>query len=128
LLSETIDAPYTATINRVSGEARVVAPAFDPSIMVAYPKGATHLKFVAGGAEIDFENKTINMVNSETGHFEIKPGVLANVDLNNVLTPNSTKPLFLIFGIEFFQDVNGIHYPLKNGIYNPMALVKVSGL
>jgi len=123
-----IYALYSAMTRRVTGEARVLAPVFDPSVMVAYPNGATHLKFVAGGAEVDFENGTFNMVNSETGHFEIKPNVLANVDLNNGLTPNSTKPLFLIFGIEFFQDVNGVHYPLKNGAYNPLALVKVSGL
>ena len=127
-LTECMYAPYTATINRVSGEARIVAPTFEPSTRIAYPVGGTHLKFVAGGAEIDFENGTFHLVNSETGHFAIAPGSTANVDLNNVLTPNSTKPIFLIFGIEFFQDVNGQRYPLKNGLYNPLALVKVSGL
>jgi hypothetical protein len=55
---------------------------------------------------------------------------VATVAINqvNTVTPNSTKPLFLALGIEFFQEVNGQMYPLKNGAYNPLALVQVSGL
>jgi hypothetical protein len=34
----------------------------------------------------------------------------------------------LALGIEFYQEVNGRMYPLKNGSYNPLALVQVSGL
>ena len=47
--------------------------------------------------------------------------------INNV-TPASTKPLFLALGIEFFQQVNGQMYSLKNGAFNPLALVAVDGL
>jgi hypothetical protein len=46
----------------------------------------------------------------------------------NAVTPNSVSPLFLALGVEFFQEVNGQMYPLKNGTYNPLALVQVSGL
>jgi hypothetical protein len=35
--------------------------------------------------------------------------------------------LFLSLGIEFFQEVNGKRYPLKNGAFNALALVEVSG-
>jgi len=52
----------------------------------------------------------------------------AVIDLANNVTANSTHPLFLAFGIEFYQDVNGVKYPLKNGAYNALALVKVAGL
>jgi hypothetical protein len=30
-------------------------------------------------------------------------------------------------GVEFYQEVNGQMYPLKNGVYNPLAIVKVDG-
>lgn len=50
------------------------------------------------------------------------------IDLQNAVTPNSTHPLFLALGIEFYQEVNGVKYPLKNGAFNSLALVKVSGL
>jgi hypothetical protein len=39
-----------------------------------------------------------------------------------------TKPLFLVVGIEFYQQVNGALYSLKNGQYNSVTLVKVSGM
>jgi hypothetical protein len=46
----------------------------------------------------------------------------------NQVTAASVKPLFLALGIEFYQEVNAQMYPLKNGAFNPLALVKVSGL
>jgi hypothetical protein len=36
--------------------------------------------------------------------------------------------LFLALGVEFYQEVNGQMYALKNGAYNPLALVTVSGM
>jgi len=52
----------------------------------------------------------------------------AVINLANAVTANSTHPLFLGLGIEFYQQVNGQMYPLKNGAFNALALVKVSGL
>jgi hypothetical protein len=34
---------------------------------------------------------------------------------------------FLALGIEFYQEVNGQMYPLKNGAFNALSLVKVDG-
>jgi hypothetical protein len=52
----------------------------------------------------------------------------AVINLANAVTANSTHPLFLALGIEFYQQVNGQMYPLKNGAFNALSLVKVSGL
>ncbi len=52
----------------------------------------------------------------------------AVINLNNSVTANSTHPLFLVLGIEFYQDVNGVKYPLKNGAFNALSIVKVSGV
>ena len=49
------------------------------------------------------------------------------INLANAVTPASTHPLFLVLGIEFYQEVNGQMYPLKNGAFNALALVKVNG-
>jgi hypothetical protein len=51
----------------------------------------------------------------------------AVINLNNSVTANSTHPLFLVLGIEFYQDVN-VKYPLKNGAFNALSIVKVSGV
>jgi hypothetical protein len=41
---------------------------------------------------------------------------------------NSTHPLFLLLGISFYQQVNGKNYSLKNGAFNALSIVKVSGV
>jgi hypothetical protein len=51
----------------------------------------------------------------------------AVLNLANTVTANSTHPLFVVLGIEFYQEVNGQMYPLKNGAYNPLSIVKASG-
>jgi len=48
--------------------------------------------------------------------------------MENNVTANSTHPLFLLLGIQFYQQVNGINYPLKNGSFNALKLVKVAGV
>jgi hypothetical protein len=52
----------------------------------------------------------------------------AVLTLTNTVTAASTHPLFLALGIEFYQEVNGTMYPLKNGSYNALSLVAVSGM
>jgi hypothetical protein len=42
------------------------------------------------------------------------------------VTANSTHPLFLLLGVEFFQEVNGQMYSLRNGGYNSLAIVMVA--
>jgi hypothetical protein len=44
------------------------------------------------------------------------------------VTANSTHPLFLLLCIQFFQEVNGVQYPLKNGAFNALNIVKVEGV
>jgi hypothetical protein len=51
----------------------------------------------------------------------------APISLENVVTANSAHPLFLLLGVEFFQEVNGQMYSLRNGGYNSLAIVMVAG-
>ena len=127
-LGTTIYAPFTATIGRVAGTLTANIPAFVPINMIAAPGGSTHFKIVSTGAEIDFENETFVMDAQATGVLPWDATATAVINLVNAVTANSTHPLFLALGIEFYQEVNGQMYPLKNGAYNALALVKVSGL
>jgi hypothetical protein len=126
-LGTTLYAPYTSTIDRVTGTLSTSIPSFVPSNMIAAPGGATHFKIVSAGAEIDFEAETFIMDSSESGILPWDTTATAVLTLDNTVTANSTKPLFLALGIVFYQEVNSQMYPLKNGAYNPLALVKVSG-
>jgi len=127
-LSATIYFPFQAAIDRVTGALQVNVPSFTPANAVAVPTGATHLKLISGGASVDFEGGAFEVVYSETPVMPIDPAPVAAINLLNQLTANSTHPLFLLLGVEFFQAVNGINYPLRNGKYNALALVKVLGV
>ena len=126
-LGTTLYAPYTATIDRVAGTLIANIPAFVPINMLAAPGGTTHFKVVSAGAEIDFENETFVMDSQATAILPWDVTATAVLNLSNAVTANSTHPLFLALGLEFYQEVNGQMYPLKNGAYNPLALVKVNG-
>jgi len=126
-LGTTLYAPYTSTIDRVAGTLEANIPSFVPLNMIAAPGGTTHFKVVSAGAEIDFENETFVMDSNASAILPWDATATAVLTLTNAVTANSTHPLFLALGIEFYQEVNGQMYPLKNGTYNALALVKVDG-
>ncbi len=124
-LGTSLFAPYTGAIDRVTGEITVDIPPFVPVNMIAAPSGTTHYKIISAGAEIDFEAETFIEQHSETAILPWDAVATVAVAQTNQVTAASTKPLFLALGIEFYQEVNGQMYPLKNGAFNPLSIVKV---
>lgn len=126
-LGTTLYAPFTNTIDRAAGTIVANIPAFVPLNMVAAPGGCTHFKIVSAGAEVDFENETFVVDSQATAILPWDANPTAVINLSNAVTANSTHPLFLMLGIEFYQQVNGQMYPLKNGAYNALAIADVDG-
>jgi hypothetical protein len=124
-LGTSLYAPYTSAIDRVTGEITVDVPPFVPVNMIAAPSGTTHYKIISAGAEIDFEAETFIEAHSETAILPWDAVATVAVAQTNQVTAASTKPLFLALGIEFYQEVNGQMYPLKNGAFNPLSIAKV---
>ena len=127
-LGTSLFAPFVAAIDRATGELTLDMIPFIPKNMIAAPGGTTHYKIISAGAEIDFEAETFVVANSETAIVPWDAVPTVAISQVNAVTPASTKPLFLVLGIEFFQQINGQMYTLKNGAYNPLTVVKVSGL
>lgn len=127
-LGTSLFAPYTATIDRITGAIKVDLASFIPVNMIAAASGTTHFKIISAGAEIDFEAESFVSSTSETDILPWDAVVSDVISQTNMVTPNSVKPLFLALGVEFYQEVNGQMYPMKNGSYNPLSLVQVSGL
>ncbi|WP_296151181.1 hypothetical protein [uncultured Flavobacterium sp.] len=127
-LGTTLYAPFTSEINRATGDISVGFASFIPSNMISAPAGTTHFKLHSAGSEIDFEAETFVTSLSETAvlPWDVTPTAL--ISMANPVTPASTKVLFLALGIEFYQQVNQQMYPLKNGAFNALSLVKVSGI
>ncbi|UPT69911.1 MAG: hypothetical protein M0D53_12320 [Flavobacterium sp. JAD_PAG50586_2] len=124
-LGTSLYAPFTSAIDRVTGEITVDIPPFVPVNMIAAPSGTTHFKIISGGAEIDFEAETFIVETSETAILPWNAVATVAIAHTNQVTAASTKPLFLALGIEFYQEVNGQMYPLKNGAFNPLSISKV---
>ena len=127
-LGTSLFAPFVGAIDRVAGNITVDLAPFIPLNMIAAPSGTTHFKITSAGAEIDFEAATFVETHSETAILPWDATPTVAISQTNAVTPASTKPLFLALGVEFYQEVNGAMYPLKNGAFNPLALVQVSGL
>ncbi len=125
-LQATIFTPYNATINRVTGAATVAIPSFVPLNEVVAPSGATHLKIVSMAAEIDFATGTTVTDSQQSAPLSLDAAPSVSLNLANALTPNSTHTLFLVLGIQFYQEVNGVQYTLRNGAFNALSIVKVS--
>ena len=124
-LGTSLFAPFVGAIDRVSGDITVDIDPFVPANMIAAPSGTTHFKIISAGAEIDFEAETFIETHSETAILPWNSVATAAISQVNAVTPASTKPLFLALGVEFYQEVNGQMYPLKNGAFNPLSVVKV---
>lgn len=127
-LGTTMFVPFVGTIDRAAGEISVAVDPFVPANMIAAPGGTTHFKIITAGASINFETETYVTTNSETSILAWDMSPTPAINHVNVATSGSTKPLLLVVGLEFYQEVNGQMYPLKNGSYNPLSLVQVSGL
>jgi hypothetical protein len=126
VLTSTFLVPYTVTIDRPGGHLTVNIPSFVPSNGVVQPKGATHCKIVCGGAEIDFDKNLYTSNLQETADLPIDKTATAAISLVSTVTANSTLPLFLVLGVDFSQEINGIMYPLLSGGFNALAIVNVS--
>jgi hypothetical protein len=126
-LSTTLYAPFTGTIDRATGQLTAALASFVPVNMVAAPGGTTHYKIVSAGVEIDFEQGVYVADVKTTAELPWDATATAAINLVNSIPAGSTKPLFLVLGIEFYQQVNGAMYSLKNGAFNALSLVDVSG-
>ena len=124
-LGSTLFAPSVNAFDRVTGEATVSITPFAPKVRIAAPAGTTHFKVVTGAAEVDFKGETSVFESDETAILPYDNANTAAIDLITVVTANTGLPVIQVFGIEFYQEVNGQMYPLKNGSYNALAVVKV---
>ena len=124
-LANSFVAPFITTIDRAAGTLAVDIPAFSPGVMIKAPEAATHFRFEAGGAAIDFANHHYLFATAESTDLSLKEQLLGPLQLKMLISPGTTHPLFVVFGIRFTQSVNDGQSPLKNAALNAMAIVGV---
>jgi len=125
-LANTLFLKVSGSIDRTTGAGLVELPVLDPKVVIAKPEGATHFQFSTALAAVDFlsEEADSSFAMEESEVLAIDTATEA-IQLAPTLAPEAELPLFLAFGISFYQEVNGKHYPLNNGAYNALSIIKV---
>ena len=121
ILSGVLFAPFIVT--PATGE--IAIPAFVPLNDIAYPGGATHVNMKAAYANVDFTNEISAIEYSPVTNLPID-GTNTPVSLVPAAVPAGAGTKFYLLLLEFFQEVNGIQYPLKNGAYNVLNIVEAA--
>jgi hypothetical protein len=121
LLSAVFHAPFTVDV--ATGEIDV--PDFTPLNDISIPGGATHVTLSGAVVNIDFS----------TGESEITYSPEVNLPIDStsatqtfapVAMPTGTGNVLYLLLIEFFQEVNGVQYSLKNGSFNVLNIVEIA--
>jgi len=116
---------YESSIDRATGEAQISLSAFTAEEVVVAPEGTTHFKLMSGISAVDFKLETFA---SDFSYSEILPwdqSLVPAMTLETSLSSMGGLPIFHVFGILFYQEVNGAMYPLKNSVYNALRLIGV---
>jgi hypothetical protein len=125
-VNQSFFAPYATAVDRAGGTLSVSIPPFVPGNMIKAPAGATHYRLLSGASEISFDTGEFLSNINTTEQLPLDHAETAALTLESLVTPGTSKCLFLVFGIEFYQQVNGQHYTLNNGAFNGLVLVNVS--
>lgn len=124
-LTEIFFAPITATVDRTSGQTEIEVLPFVPAEMVKMPVGTTHFKLKSGAAAIDFTAEECSSSSKSSDFIKWNNTATAVITLANSVPPNTVHPIFILFGIEFYQEVNGLFYPLQSTAFNALGIIKV---
>lgn len=121
LLSSVLYKPFA--VNTATGV--ITINNLIPMNDLSFPNGATHIAIRGAWTKIDFDANTSEIEYTNVVNLPID-GASSNVVLTPAAVPAGAGGISLfLLGIEFFQDVNGVQYTLKNGAYNTLAIVEV---
>ncbi|MDN6292538.1 MAG: hypothetical protein L0J35_05645 [Tetragenococcus halophilus] len=117
---------YQVNIDAATGEVEMSYSDFKPINLIDAPQGTTHFKISLGAGAIDFDNEESEFEMAETSIIAYDNAETAADVLTSTLSANTGLPIIAVLGISFYQEVNGTTYPLKNGAYNALSIVKVN--
>lgn len=98
---------------------------FIPINDIVFPSGATHMSVKGAWAKIDFANNVYDVQLTNIVSTSINPNP-SNIVLTPAAVPTGVGTDLYLLQIEFYQEVNGVQYSLKNGAYNALSVVEVN--
>jgi hypothetical protein len=121
LLDTVVAAPFTTTINRVTGAIDLSVPAFNPKVLLTAPPQASDFRIVLGAAAVDFASGEVESDIVESADMPYSNALTTALTLTANVTANTLKHIFVLLGIRFYEDINGIKYPIHS--HNALAIV-----
>ena len=104
----------------------VVLNDFSPSGQMVLADGATHISLSTIVSNVDFEQAVYSSCSSAKVNIDVS-APMANYTFTPSATLDGTGIMFCFFLIEFFQEINGIQYSLKNNSFNVLSVLEVGG-
>ncbi|MGY0392970.1 hypothetical protein ACW5R3_10480 [Bizionia sp. KMM 8389] len=120
LLSSVLLIDYS--LDTTTGE--ITIPDFTPNQDLDQPGGATHVSFNSGFLNLDFGTGEKDFQSSTTVNLPIN-GTTSTISLTPSAAAVGTGNELFFLKVSFFQEVNGIQYPLRNGAFNALKLIEV---
>ncbi len=90
---------------------------------VVWPQGATHIQLTSGFTSVDFITGDKDLQMSNPVNLPID-ATSTTVVLTPLSAPSVAGTNLYLLKIEFFQEVNGNQYTLKNGAYNALRVIE----
>lgn len=119
-LSSVLHALYT--LDTVTGVLTI--PDLSPREQLGIPEGATHVSFGSALVDLDFETGIFDSLYSSPTILQVD-NTITTIILTPQAAPSGTGTRLFLLLIEFFQEVNGVHYSLRNGMFNVLNVVEV---
>jgi len=110
-------------VNTATGE--ITVQGFIPLEDLTAPVEATHVRFRGAWVKVNFANGTRSIKYTNTMHLPID-AAQTDITLLPVATPAGTGLSMYVMMAAFFQEINGIQYPLQNGVHNAMAIIEIA--
>lgn len=125
-LNNTLYAAWLLEFDRQTGLGKITIPSIRPEVAVVSPVGATHFRYNIAGVAINFDEEEGSVLNTEDSIYQDLKSLTTEMELSITLPAASNLPILIVFGILFYQEVNGSYYPLNNGGYNALSVIAVN--
>lgn len=119
-----MSAVILSDINLDTATGEIVITDFTPAQKMYVPEGSTHVSLISGFLNLDFATGIKDLQLSPVTNLPID-NTTATVTLTPAAVPIGAGADFYFMKVAFYQEVNGIQYPLNNGAYNALQLLEV---
>ncbi|AWA29908.1 hypothetical protein HYN48_07345 [Flavobacterium magnum] len=120
-LPQALSAAYALT--KATG--KVVISDLIPADHITAPPHATHVSFRAGFLNLNFHTGEKAITYSPVVNLALG-ATMGNVTLTPTGVPTGTGTVLYLLLMEFYQEMNGVQYPLSNGQFNALTVIDVA--